>query len=209
MKGGMKFVDTTDPQSGQISFYGNDDNKLQYKKKKVETHLKIKDGTQLKFTLYNIESFNEYEKEDFDLSNFGNDMKDINSIKHLYLCGFITNWWRKDLFIKKNKKGGGDGESNKDKHFKAIGETLYKLCTELKKGSEKIQIILAHSTDKEALCIIFDMSNIDSKYYDLLNKHLTDTLFSGEIELMGKITKSQLENLIEFTNKYIPLPNFT
>tara|TARA_Y100000389_G_scaffold6793_1_gene6510 strand:+ start:147 stop:2819 length:2673 start_codon:yes stop_codon:yes gene_type:complete len=161
--------------------------------------LPTKDGKHLQFTLYNIESFNEYEGEKFNLSGFDNEMKDI---EHLFLCGFIKNWERKELFIKKNK----DAVDNKEERFKEIGKTLYKLCNELKKGSKKIQIILAHSTDKKALCIIFDMSNIDSKHYDLLKQYLPDTLFSDEKELMGRITESQLENLIDFTNKHIPQP---
>ena len=85
--------------------------------------------------------------------------------------------------------------------MKAIGKVLKKLCENKIKYSEKIQIILAHSTEKKALCIIFNMSNIDESYYDSLKKYLPDTLFSDDKNLEGKIKPSQLENLIEFTNE--------
>ena len=198
MKGGMQFVDNAHPISGKLSLCGDGKNLLQYKQKEVKTHLKIKDEKHLQFTLYNIESFNEYAKDDFDLSEF--DMKDI---EHLFLCGFLTKITRKELFIKKGKEG------DNEKSLKEIGKTLYKLSEELKndpnKITYKIQIILAHSTDKKALCIIFNMSDIDSEYYDLLKKYLPDTLFSDEKELMRKVTKSQLENLIEFTNEKLSI----
>ena len=213
MKGGMQFADDNDPEYGNISLYGNsngDEQKnLQFKKKEVQTHSKLKDGNHLSFNLYNIESFYEYEQKTFDLSKLDDD---INSIEHLYLCGFLTKWDRKELFIKKGKVGeeGNKEEnkaSNKAKHFKAIGETLYKLSKMIKKVPDKItykiQIILAHSTEKKALCIIFNMSNIDERYYDLLKEYLLDidTLFSDDKILEGKIEPSQLENLIEFTNE--------
>ena len=207
MKGGMQFFDRQPPDTGYISLYGDGDgdeqNKLQYTKKTVQTHSKLKDGTHLKFTLYNIEPFHEYEKTTFDLSNLLGD--DINSIEHLYLCGFLTKISRRELFIKKGKVGE---EGNKEKHFKAIGKTLYKLLSEnikikTEKIKDKIQIILAHSKEKNTLCIIFNMSNMHSNYYKSLKKSLpyTLSLFSDEKNLEKKIEKSQLENLIEFTNE--------
>jgi len=207
MKGGMQFADDKPPDTGYISLYGDGDgdeqNKLQYTKKTVQTHSKLKDGTHLKFTLYNIESFNKYENENFDLSNLIDDMIDINSIEHLYLCGFLTKISRRELFIKKGKVGE---EGNKETHFKAIGKTLYKLLNEnikikTEKIKDKIQIILAHSKEKNTLCIIFNMSNMHSNYYKSLKNSLPYTLFSNEKNLEEKIEKSQLENLIEFTNE--------
>jgi len=200
MKGGMQFFDRQPPDTGYISLYGDGDgdeqNKLQYTKKTVQTHLKTEDNKSLIFTLYNIESFNKYENENFDLSNLIDDMIDINSIEHLYLCGFLTKISRRELFIKKGKVGE---EGNKEKHFKAIGKTLYKLLSE--KIKDKIQIILAHSKEKNTLCIIFNMSNMHSNYYKSLKNSLPYTLFSDEKNLEKKIEKSQLENLIEFTNE--------
>ena len=216
MKGGMQFADNTDPVSDYISLYGNSNGnkqkKLQYKKKEVRTHSKLKGGNHLYFNLYNIESFNEYENETFDLST----IIDKNKIEHLYLCGFLTKWTRKELFIKKGKTGEGNNEDNKNAHFKDIGKILYELCQKIKNDHEertnKIQIILAHSTEKNALCIIFNMSNIDESYYDSLKKSLPDTSFSDDKILEGKIKQSQLENLIEFTNEKLiikPKADFT
>ena len=208
MKGGMQFADDKPPEYGDISLYGNgngDEQKnLQFKKKEVQTHSKLKDGTHLKFTLYNIEPFHEYEKTTFDLSNLLGD--DINSIEHLYLCGFLTGWEKKEFFIKKGKVGDeGNKTENNKKLFEEIGKALNKICSDKIKYSEKIQIILAHSTEKKTLCIIFNMSGIDSKWYDLLKKkYLPDTSFSDEKILEKKIETSQLENLIEFTNEYLP-----
>ena len=202
MKGGMEFADDTPPKLGDLSLCIGGKKKLQYKQKEVETHLKTEGNVPLRFTLYNIESFNKYENDTFDLSKFDEGMKDINSIEHLYLCGFL-----KKFFIKKNKEGE---EDNKDAHFEAIGKVLKKLCSDGGiKDSEKIQIILAHSTEKKALCIIFNMSNINSKYYDLLKKSLPKTLFSDEKILEGKIEKIQLENLIEFTNEKLEIEPIT
>lgn len=210
MKGGMQFADDKPPKSGDLSLCIGGKKTLQYKKKKVRTHSKLKDGQHLYFNLYNIESFHEYENKTFDLSDLGDDMKDINSIEHLYLCGFLTKWDRKELFIKKGKAGEegnneGNKASNKAKHFKDIGKILYELCQKIKNDHEertnKIQIILAHSTEKNALCIIFNMSNIDESYYDSLKKSLPYTSFSDDKISEGKIKQSQLENLIEFTNE--------
>lgn len=210
MKGGMQFVDINPPVSGQLSFNGNGNEKnLQFKKKEVQTHSKLKDGTHLKFTLYNIEPFHEYENKTFDLSDLGDDMKDINSIEHLYLCGFLTGWEKKEFFIKKGKVGDeGNKTENNKKLFEEIGKALNKICSDKIKYSEKIQIILAHSTEKKTLCIIFNMSGIDSKWYDLLKKiYLPDTSFSDEKILEKKIEPSQLENLIEFTNENLIIIN--
>jgi hypothetical protein len=207
MKGGMQFFDRQPPDTGYISLYGDGDgdeqNKLQYTKKTVQTHLKTEDNKSLIFTLYNIESFNKYENENFDLSNLSDDIIDINSIEHLYLCGFLTKISRRELFIKKGKVGE---EGNKETRFKAIGKTLYKLLSEnikikTEKIKDKIQIILAHSKEKNTLCIIFNMSNMHSNYYKSLKNSLPYTLFSDEKNLEKKIEKSQLENLIEFTNE--------
>ena len=215
MKGGMQFVDINPPVSGQLSFNGNEKN-LQFKKKEVQTHSKLKDGTHLKFTLYNIEPFHEYENETFDLSDLGDDMKDINSIEHLYLCGFLTGWVKKDFFIKKGKVGDeGNKTENNKKLFKEIGKALNKICQKIKNDHDertnKIQIILAHSKPNKELCIIFNMSNIDESY-DLLKNYFPKTLFSDEIELMRKVTESQLKNLIDFTNEKLiikPKADFT
>lgn len=199
MKGGMQFFDTnTPPTSGFLRLYGNVDEKnpLLYKKKDVQTHLKTKDNVPLIFTLYNIESFDEYKHDTFDLSNLADDMEDID---HLFLCGFFTGLTRKELFIKKGKDNKGS--------FKAIGKTLHKLCENPKKSSGKIQIILAHIRKQKALCIIFNMSNIGESSYNLLKESLSDTSFSDDKILEGQIGPSQLENLIEFTNENLIIIN--
>ena len=190
MKGGLQFINPDDTiELNTLSLYGDDKN-LKYKKIEVQTNLNLVDGKPLKFTLYNIEDFNEYKKEEFDLKNL-----DINKdITHLYLCGFLTNWRREELFIKKGKVGYNV------ETFKEIGKAL-KQCNEIKTDFKKIQIILAHSEEKKTLCIIFDMSKRDSEYYDSLKKSLSTIKSDDEKKLEGKIKASQLENLIEFTNE--------
>ena len=194
MKGGLQFVNIKEPAVPKyLSLCNDGKNILYYKQKEVETYMIRKDNTPLRFTLYNIESFNKYENKTFNLPNLGDD---INSIEHLFLCGFLKKMINKNFFIKKGK------HKNNNKSFEVIGETLHKICANLKdKGSEKIQIILAHSTEKKALCIIFNMKNIDSKYYNILKNSLPDTLFSDEKFLEGKIEISQLKDLIDFTNE--------
>jgi hypothetical protein len=193
MKGGVEFIKTDEnPETKNLSLYGDDATQLQYRQVNVQTYLKLKDDTHLKFTLYNIEAFNKYEKQEFNLTPLGIEHNDIND---LFICGFLTKWTRKELFIKK-------GKVNKNEiSFKEIGKTLYELCDKNKKDSDKIQIILAHSTEKKALCIIFNMSGIDGIYYNSLKKSLSGASFSDKTILEGKIKISQLENLIDFTNK--------
>ena len=190
MKGGMEFVDDNFTEIGKLKLDG--ENEQNYTKKYVKTHSKIKDDTPLKFTLYNIESFNKYsETEKFELSNLIND---FDNIEHIFLCGFLTKLTRKELFIKKNI------QNNNKENYKEIGRILYDIYNN-KKESEKIQIILVHSSDYNALYIIFNMSNINSIYYDMLKNNLSTELFSDKKKLMRKVTNTQLESFIDFTNK--------
>ena len=190
MKGGMEFVDDNFTEIGKLKLDG--ENEQNYTKKYVKTHSKIKDDTPLKFTLYNIESFNKYSSDEkFELSNLIND---FDNIEHIFLCGFLTKLTRKELFIKKNI------QNNNKENYKEIGRILYDIYNN-KKESEKIQIILVHSSDYNALYIIFNMSNINSIYYDMLKNNLSTELFRDDKELMKKVTNTQLESLIEFTNE--------
>ena len=163
----------------------------------VETHPDPERiNSQKQFTLYRFFDITEYKSENFKLPN----SIDTEKIKTIFFFGYRDDWIDKTFFVKKNKN---TTDSNFIKNN--IGKILYKLY---ENDSSKTEIILVHYNNQNngGLYIILNMTGSDNKYNNLKNYLLSPSDFEDDNNLTKKLNFSYLKNLIQFTDKYLPLP---
>jgi hypothetical protein len=150
------------------------------------------------FTLYRFFNITKYDSKLFNLPGSIND----EYIKTIFLFGYRDDYVDKTFFLKKNKYKI-DLKFIKDK----IGDILSKLYN--KKSYKKTEIILVYHNDpnNKALYIILNLTGSDDKYNNL-KKYLSSLQndFADDKLLSNKLKFSYLKNLIQFTDKYLPLP---
>jgi len=154
--------------------------------------------TQKTFTLYRFFNITKYDNEFFKLPDSIND----EYIKTIFLFGYRDGYVDKTFFLKKNKN-----KINLNFIKFKIGNVLYDLYK--KKSSYKTEIILVYHNDpnNKALYIILNLTGSDDKYNNL-KKYLSSLQndFADDKLLSNKLKFSYLKNLIQFTDKYLPLP---
>ena len=165
----------------------------------VETHPDPERiNSQKTFTLYRFFNINKYKNKSFNLPI----SIDANKIKTIFLFGYRDDNVDKTFFVKKNKD-----IITRDFIDEKIGYILFDLHK--KNDSRKTEIILVHYNDPTngGLYIIFNTRGSDDNY-NKLEKYLlsSPSNFIDDNNLTKKLKFSYLKNLIQFTDKYLPLP---
>ena len=196
IKGGLK---KTNPITYENYHKLDNENKITYAKIDVVTN-DIVDNNQKNFTLYKFFNVIMYNKELFNLP------KDIN-IKNIYLFGF-HNGFVDNFFVKKNKDVIEGTNALRD-YTNTIGASLKKLYED-NEINKYLEIILVHYKDENnsGLYIIFNTTSFVDKYYNKLKKSFVSN-FIDDDNLKKQLKFSNLNNLIKFTNEYLPPPTST
>lgn len=207
IKGGLK-------KTNKITYENNhkldNENEITYATIDVVTN-DIVDNNQKKFTLYKFFNVITYNNELFNLPEYikNNIKKNIkNNIKNIYLFGFHNGFVDKNFFVKKNKGVIGENNALSD-YTKTIGASLNNLY-KYKEINKYLEIILVHYKDENnsGLYIIFNTTSLVDKYYNELEKSFASK-FIDDDNLKKQLKFSNLNNLIKFTNEYLPPPTST